>query len=246
MIPREIHVCADVAAMAAEFVGRALSESIRERGNASFVLSGGGTPLSLYRRLAVESDRVEWERVHFYWGDERLIPPDQDGSNYGQAAEVLLGPLTIPAANIHRMKGELPAAEAALDYANQLRQHGSLFGTPPAARWPRFDVVLAGLGEDGHTASLFPGSATDSPEPVIAVTADYAGRPAHRLTLTPPVINDARRVFFLVTGASKANAVAATLQGPEDLLHWPAQRIRPENGRVYWLIDAPAAGELVL
>lgn len=151
---------------------------------------------------------------------------------------MLLDKVPIPAENIHRVRGELPPAAAVLDYTAQLRAFAA-----NGRDWPRFDLVLLGLGSDGHTASLFPGSpAADAPGTAVqAVTADYEDRPSQRLTLTPPVFNDARHILFLVTGANKAQAVTAVLEGPFDPVQWPAQRIQPHRGTVTWFIDQAAA-----
>ena len=179
--------------------------------------------------------------MHFFWGDERLVPPDDTGSNYYHAAQLLLDQVHVPAENIHRVKGELSSEAAVLDYTAQLQSF-----TTGQRSWPRFDLVLLGLGSDGHTASLFPGSpGKDGPEMAVkAVTANYEDRPSQRLTLTPTVFNDARHVLFLVTGANKAEAAAAVLEGPYDPEQWPAQRIQPSAGIITWLIDNAAAAKL--
>lgn len=248
MSEREIRVTGDVARAAADIVVSVLNEAIRLRGQATFVLSGGGTPLALYRLLAAPGlrEQVPWAAVHFFWGDERLVPPDDPGSNYLQARIALLDHLAVPDANIHRVHGEWPASVAVADTIEQLRSAAQILDPVATRPWPRFDLVLLGLGEDGHTASLFPGSPVASDAPAVAVTADYAGRPSQRLTLTPPVFNDARHVMFLVTGASKAAAVVATIRGESDPVNCPAQRIRPSKGKVTWLLDAAAASMLQL
>jgi 6-phosphogluconolactonase len=230
----------DVAASALPFVLSSLEAAIQTRGLATFVLSGGSTPLALYRRLAADPGRLDWGRVHLFWGDERLVPADDDGSNYGQAYQSLIQHIPIPVANVHRIKGELPAAEAAAHYAGVLRDFGATHDPGAPHPWPRLDVVLLGLGDDGHTASLFPGSPPAS-EPVIAVTADYGGRPANRVSLTPLVLNDARRIFFLAAGAGKAKAVSRAIEGPADPAQLPAQRIRPGEGETFWFLDHAAA-----
>lgn len=241
----EIVVSADFIEQAAELIIHTLSESIRERGVASWVLSGGSTPLGLYRRLAAAPARLDWTAIHLFWGDERLVPLQDEGSNYGQAEQSLLRFLPIPAAHVHRMRGELPATEALAAYSTELHDFAIVHDPGAPNPWPRFSVVLLGLGDDGHTASLFPGSPVEVQEPVLAVMADYGGRPAQRITLTPPVFNDARRVLFLAGGDAKAQAVAATLQGASDPLRLPAQRIRPHRGTVHWYLDEAAAGKLV-
>ena len=239
-----IDVCKDADALAIAAATRlrlAAVAAIAARGRFLLVLAGGGTPDPLYRRLVdgAADDGVDWARVYLFWGDERCVPPDDPGSNYGQALRTLGG--LVPAANIERMRGELAPPAAAADYAERLARWGD--GHRP---WPRFDLVLLGLGSDGHTASLFPGSpaAADDGVSTLAVTADYEDRPANRVTLTPAVFNAARQVIFLVVGAAKAEAAAAVLGPAPDLLRWPAARIRPDDGLLVWLLDRPAAGML--
>jgi 6-phosphogluconolactonase len=222
-----------------------LSEAVHSRGVASFVLAGGGTPLAVYRALSRPpyAETVPWESVHFFWGDERLVPPDDPGSNYRAAWESLLSRVPVADAHIHRIRGELDDAAAAADYATQLRDWAATHDPGAPRPWPRFDLVLLGLGADGHTASLFPGSPVEADGPVMAVTAEYEGRPAGRVTLTPPALNDAYHVAFLVSGSSKAQAVYQTLH-TDNPAHYPAQRIRLKTGRVTWLLDRAAAAAL--
>lgn len=236
-----ITILDDFAVEAAGLIAAELMASLRERGVAALVLSGGGTPVAVYRHLAGESFPIDWGRVHVFWGDERLVPPDDPGSNFHSAQDALLRQVPIPAGNIHRIRGELPAAEAVADYHTRLRGWAAVHDPGAPHPWPRFDLVLLGLGEDGHTASLFPGSPVAPAEPVLAVTADYQGRPAGRVTLTPLVFNDARHLMFLITGANKAPAIRA-MSEVLDLERFPAQRIRPEQGQVSWLLDRAAAG----
>ncbi|NOY99545.1 MAG: 6-phosphogluconolactonase [Chloroflexi bacterium] len=227
------------AARFAEIATRA----VKARGRCLVALAGGGTPRRLYQLLAAPplADSLPWAHIHWFWGDERCVPPDDAGSNYGQVRQIIFDRVPAPEENIHRMRGELPPKQAAQDYARQLRAYADA-----GLDWPRFDLVLLGLGADGHTASLFPGSPPDAgaASPTLAVTADYDGRPAQRVTLTPPVFNRARQVFFLVSGAEKADALAATLRGAHDPTRWPAQRIQPREGEVTWLADEAAARQL--
>ncbi len=233
---------------AAQLFLESAQAAVAERGVFSVVLSGGSTPRGMYRLLAEPpyATAVPWANTHLFWGDERLVPPDDEESNYGQASAALLAQVPIPAANIHRARGELALEAAVEEYTAQLREFAAAQSSSSATNWPRFDLVLLGLGSDGHTASLFPGQASDEwgTRPVVGATADYGGRPAHRLTLTPPVFNDARHILFLVTGADKAAAVAATLNDAPDPVRWPAQQIRPAAGQVTWLLDAAAATSL--
>ena len=212
-------------------------QSIRERGRFLVALSGGSTPMALYRLLAREP--IDWTRIHVFWGDERLVLPEDAENSYGQAREALLKHIPIPTENIHRVASELDPVAAARDYASILRE----FAAPPLD-WPRFDLVLLGLGEDGHTASLFPGSPVDATEPVIAVTAQYQGRPARRVTLTPLVFNAARQVIFLVTGANKAVTLKGVFSDYNSSEQIPAKRIQPADGQVTWLVDKAAGKEI--
>lgn len=242
----DYHVLADLSYDLLEFFTESLRAIITQEGRASFVLSGGGTPRDLYRLLGQTSDAdgVLWDKVHFFWGDERLVPPDDPGSNYAEVWEILLEPLNIPERNIHRIKGELPPEKAAADYAAQLSAWVAEYDPDAPNPWPRFDLVLLGLGEDGHTASLFPGSPVEVDAPVIAVMADYQGRPAGRVTLTPPVFNDAHNVTFLVSGKNKADAVYGTFY-KDDPVRFPAQRIHVIDGlEPIWFLDRAAAAKL--
>ena len=227
----------ELSRAAAELFVTLAVQAIRERGRFLVALSGGSTPMALYRLLAREP--IDWTRIHVFWGDERLVPPEDAENSYGQAREALLKHIPIPTENIHRVASELDPVAAARDYASILRE----FAAPPLD-WPRFDLVLLGLGEDGHTASLFPGSPVDATEPVIAVTAQYQGRPARRVTLTPPVFNAARQVIFLVTGANKAVTLKGVFSDYNSSEQIPAKRIQPADGQVTWLVDKAAGKEI--
>jgi len=214
--------------------------SIESRGRFLVALSGGSTPLRLFELLGNEfQDAINWNQVHFFWGDERCVPPNNPGNSYGETKKIWFDKISIPEENIHRVKSELEPEEAALDYAQVLQE----FSTPPLA-WPRFDLVLLGMGDDGHTASLFPGSPVDPQTPTLAVVANYHDRPANRVTLTPLVINEAREVWFLVAGAGKAVTLFKVLKGERQPLKYPAQRIAAKEGIVKWLVDEDAASQL--
>jgi len=228
-----------LAREAARRFQRLAIQAMAERGRFSAALSGGSTPGALYRLLAGESygEQIPWEGVHLFWGDERCVPPDDPGSNYRLAHEKLISCVPIPPGNVHRVRGELQPEAAAGDYADALRV---FFDAP----WPRFDLILLGLGADGHTASLFPGSdaLAERERAVVATTAQYEDRPTHRVTLTLPALNAARQVLFLVREATKAEIVQSVLQGGEE--RYPAQRVRPVEGGLTWLLDAAAASRL--
>ena len=241
-----VQIFADADALsqaAAQQFTQIAQKAVTQRGRFLAALAGGGTPEPLYRLLSQEPYRtaVPWANTHLFWGDERLVPPNADGSNYGQVEELLLRHVPIPAANVHRAKGECDPKTAVADYRQQLQ-----FLARSDRRWPRLDLALMGMGSDGHTASLFPGPIADdeNEEPVVLANADYDGRPSQRVTLTPLVFNDARHVLFLVTGQKKAETLTAVLQGPSQPEKWPAQRIQPQQGALTWLVDDDAAANL--
>lgn len=213
------------------------------RGAFHLVLAGGGTPRPVYEMLAEPENRtrVPWASTWVYWGDERCVPPEDPESNFGQAHKVLLDKVMLPENQILRIKGELAAEDAARDYARRLAEKANA-----GLAWPRFDLVLLGLGADGHIVSLFPGDLDGfrAPGATVAVTAHYGDRPTCRVSLTARVINDSRMVLYLVRGAEKAGAVWATINGPRDELRWPGQRIDPAEGQVIWLLDEAAAADL--
>ena len=218
-------------------------EAAEVRGQFNLVLSGGGTPIPLYKRLTQSPYRedIPWERTDFYWGDERCVPPDQLESNYGQAARHLLIPNRILTSRVHRIKGEFQSAKAAADYSKKLSSSSG-----GSASEPLFDLVLAGLGGDGHLASLFPGPISDEEMSALAmaVTADYDGRPADRVTLTPLAINRTRHILFLATGSGKAEAVYDAIIGKYDPVLHPAHRIQPPDGVIHWMVDQKAGAYL--
>jgi 6-phosphogluconolactonase len=220
---------------------QAAKHAFEARGRFLVALSGGGTPSGLYRLLANDPYRSEmdWEKTFVFWGDERCVPPDDAGSNYHQAYEILLKHVPLPGENILRVKGELEPGQASNAYAQMLKDFAD-----PGLDWPCFDLVLLGMGEDGHTASLFPGSPVEATSPTLAVTGHYQGRPAKRITLTPLVFNSARKVLFLVTGEGKAVTLSRVLNDVSNQEQYPAQRIQPTDGQVIWLVDEAAAGDL--
>lgn len=239
----EFLVCASAetaADAAADFVADCAREAIAARGRVLLALSGGSTPRPLYERLTAPPwrERIAWARTHLLWSDERCVPPDHADSNFRMAREALIDHVPIPPNHVHRMRGEDAPVAAAAAYDEMLR---SLVGAPAADSLAHgLDLVLLGLGADGHTASLFPGRPSGrETERWVVADEDPAGRP--RITLTPPAINAARTVLFLVVGAAKAAALRAVRQGPftPDLL--PAKRIAVRFGRVVWIVDDAAA-----
>ena len=223
---------------AAELFIETATTATLHQGRFLVALSGGNTPRELYINLARTPyrEQIDWSRVHVFWGDERCVPIDDPENNYRQAHDALLGRVPIPARNIHRVQSELEPDEAAKDYASVL----AVFAASPLD-WPRFDLVLLGMGEDGHTASLFPGSEVNVASPTLAVTAQYQGRPANRVTLTQVVFNSAHRILFLVSGEGKSETLANVLYGGYQPEKFPAQRIRPTDGDLIWMVDKQAA-----
>lgn len=211
------------------------NQAIAERRRFLVSLSGGSTPMKLFERLANKT--LDWTHVHFFWGDERCVPVDDPGNTYGQTKKILFD--KIGTTNIHRIESELEPDSAAQAYAHTLSE----FADAPFD-FPRFDLVLLGMGDDGHTASLFPGSPVNIETSTIAVTAHYQDRPANRVSLTPKVFNQAREIWFLVTGTGKAETLRRVINGERNLEQLPAQRIQPVNGNLVWMIDN-AAGKFL-
>ncbi len=235
----ELVIVPDSEALAREAAQRLAGlarEAAESRGRFSVALSGGSTPGALYRLLTEGPYRsqIPWAHVHLFWADERCVPPDDPGSNYWLANEALIAHVPIPPENVHRVLGELEPEAAAPAYDRELRH---FFCSPR----PQFDLVLLGLGSDGHTASLFPNSKAleETERLAVATTAFYDNRPAERVTLTLPALNAARQALFLVSGREKAEVVQAVLADEEE--HLPARRVRPVAGQLTWLLDAAAA-----
>jgi len=249
MSPPIIRVFPDAEAVsraaAEEFVRRA-SDAIAARGRFTVALSGGSTPKRLYELLAEPALRsqADWGRVELFWGDERCVPPDDAASNYHMAREAMLSRLPIPPGRVHRMEAERPDRDAAArDYQTVIaRTFGHDADGPP----PAFDFILLGMGPDGHTASLFPETAALDETARWVVVNQAPKPPADRLTLTYPVLNAAYEVLFLVAGADKAGVLAEVLEGPPDPKRLPSQGVRPDNGRLVWFVDRPAAARLNL
>jgi 6-phosphogluconolactonase len=223
---------------AREFV-RAAHQALQAKGSFNVVLSGGSTPNGLFALLAsdpVLRDSIACQNVRFFWGDARHVPPDHPDSNYGMAREALLRHLPLREEQVFRMHGEIPdVAAAASQYEEDLRKAFDLTD----GNIPRFDLILLGMGPDGHTASLFPGTRALR-ERRRLVTSNWVGRLfTDRITLTPPVFNAAKRVIFLTNGVDKAPALKAVLEGPREPAQLPAQLIRPRPGRLLWLADKP-------
>jgi 6-phosphogluconolactonase len=242
---REIIVCndlEDLSLKAAAIFQRLSEDSIRADGRFTVALSGGHTPKSLFTLLASDPYRtgIQWERVHFFWGDERCVPPDDEQSNFRMTKESLLQHISIPQQNIHRILAEMPDHNAAAEkYENHIRQFFSA-----ESGIPRFHLILLGMGPDGHTASLFPETAALQNAKDL-VTANYVEKfGTFRITFTYPLINNAANVVFLISGKDKAAALKEVLEGKYQPELFPSQNINPTNGTLRFLVDRDAASLL--
>jgi 6-phosphogluconolactonase len=241
----------ELAVKAARRFARLADQYVVGCGRFTVALSGGSTPKAMFALLAQSPfvETIPWSSIYFFWGDERCVPPDHSDSNYRLTYETLLAKVPLPEENIFRMAGELPDPElAAQNYADSLRQFffkaAESRATSPLADVPRFDLVFLGMGADGHTASLFPGSAALHNDTEI-VTANYVEKfNAYRLTLTARTINNARNVTFLVAGGDKAETLKQVLEGERQVERFPSQLIQPGKGTLLWLVDEAAASLL--
>jgi 6-phosphogluconolactonase len=222
-------------AAADEFVSAA-RKAVAKKGRFGVALSGGNTPRGVYSLLAAEGDSLPWSRIFVFFGDERCVPPDHPDSNYRMANESLLSRVPIPQENIFRVQAELPAEVAAQRYEDALRQ----FFRPAAGEFPQFDLVFLGMGEDGHTASLFPGSAALDERSRFVVANWVEKFKSYRITLTFPVLNNAAEVCFVVAGSGKA-AVIHDIFAAGQREKYPAGRVRPVSGKLLWMVDREAA-----
>ncbi len=225
-------------------VAKAMAESLARwlngRGQTHIALSGGSTPGLLFRLLAQEYQaRIAWNKVHLYWGDERCVPPDHPESNYGTAHQLLLQHIGIPPENVHRIRGEADPEEEAERYGRELQA-----SMPTDAEgWPVFDLILLGMGADGHTASIFPGQMELLHAPKACATARHPDSGQVRITLTGPVLNRGQHVAFLVTGSGKADRIHELLGHLQESHLYPAGYIHPA-GRLSWWLDQAAAARL--
>jgi 6-phosphogluconolactonase len=244
---REVYILKDNAAIARraaeEFVKLAQS-TVQQQGSFSVALSGGSTPKLLYSLLVTDADlraKIPWDKMQLFFGDERHVGPDDPQSNFKMAAESMFNKAPLKPEQIHRMKGEYPDAEkAAQEYEQDLRTHFHL----KDKELPRFDLVLAGLGDEGHTLSLFPGTKALHPEGR-AVVRNWVGKlDTERVTITAPTSNNAAMILFMVAGTDKAPALKSVLEGPYEPEQLPAQLLQPTNGKLVWLVDE-AAGSML-
>jgi 6-phosphogluconolactonase len=234
------HDAGQMTTAAADVVLEQSSRAVASAGVFRIALSGGSTPGALYSMLAQDAKyrTLPWHRTEVFWGDERHVGPDHRDSNYRMALETLLTRVPVNPARVHRIRGEdADAVRVAMEYERTLHV---VFGLPPG-QWPRFDLVLLGVGADGHTASLFPGSTALLERERLVVAARIDKLDAFRITMTLPVFNHARHVLFLAAGPDKAAAVAASVDPPRGAEPAPAALVRPTNGELTWMLDRQAA-----
>ena len=226
---------------AAQYTVQLANQAIVTHGRFTIALAGGSTPKKLYALLAGEPyhSQIDWASVEVFWGDERCVPPDSEDSNFHMAQEALLSKVPIPASQVHRMPAGQPDHEAACQaYTAEIRR---TFGTDGI---PSFDLIQLGIGPEGHTASLFPHQASLHEQQRLVMPVTVPKPPPERLTFTPPLLNAARHVLFLVAGAEKADVVHAILEGEYQPDEYPAQIVRPTNGELTWMLDTAAASKL--
>jgi 6-phosphogluconolactonase len=227
---------------AAEEVARTANRAAAERGRFTLALAGGSTPKSLYTLLATNArTSLPWERTFFFWSDERHVPPTDPDSNYRMAQEALLSKVPVPASNVLRVPAEMPDAAAAAEaYEQTLRRFFAL----QSEQVPRFDLILLGMGPDGHTASLFPETAALREKSRLVVANWVEKLKTSRITFTLPLLNAANSVAFLVSGTDKAPALKAVLESDNPGEQYPARLVRPTDGKLLWFVDRAAASEL--
>ncbi|HLX57367.1 MAG TPA: 6-phosphogluconolactonase [Ktedonobacteraceae bacterium] len=232
---------ATISQQAAAYIMRIINEAIVTRGRFAIALSGGNTPKELYGLLGSEpyKSQIDWQLVDIFWSDERCVPPDDAESNYNMAHEVLLSHIPIPAAQVHRMPADQPDRDAAsLAYTQEMQR---VFGTNGI---PGFDLLQLGMGPEGHTASLFPHQPSLHETERLVMPVSVPKPPPDRLTFTPPILNAARNVLFLATGADKADALHAIIEGEHNPDEYPAQIVRPPKGEVTWMVDSAIAQKI--
>jgi len=232
----------DLFQAAAEDVIHCATASIAKRGRFTIVLSGGSTPKSMYQLIAANaSSSLPWNKIFFFWGDERHVPPTDPESNYRMAQESLLSKVPVPPDNVFRVPSENPDASAA---AESYEKTISKFFSLKPGEFPRFDLILLGMGPDGHTASLFPESPALQEKSRLVVSNWVEKLNTSRITLTLPVLNAARRIAFLVSGADKAAVLHEVLEGKAPGEKYPSKLVQPTDGKLVWFVDRAAASDL--
>jgi 6-phosphogluconolactonase len=246
-VEREIRILADgtaIAKRAAQEFAQAAAAAVQQKGTFSVALAGGSTPRALYSLLATDAalrSQVPWDKIHLFFGDERHVGPDHADSNFRMVTESLILKSPLKPEQATRIKGEYPdTAQAAQEYEQALRAYFKI----KDGEYPRFDLVLAGMGNEGHTLSLFPGTKALHADGRIVVRNWIGKLYTERITLTAPAACNTARLIFMVTGADKAPALKAVLEGPFEPEQLPAQLLQPKNGKLLWLVDTAAGGML--
>lgn len=242
MSDREVQIYsskAELVAAVAERINKITQKSVKDSGRCAIALAGGNTPRDVYSLLSRDpyANQLNWHQIHLFWGDERMVPPDRPESNFKMVKEALLDRVAIPQQNIHRIRGEIDPADSASEYSRDLKKSFD-------ARVPQFDLILLGLGEDGHTASLFPGTAAVEEEGKWAVSVFVSKLGSWRVTLTLPVLNNAKELIFIVSGKVKSQIVKKILELQGSVLEVPASLVSPSKGNVHWMLDSEAASLL--
>jgi len=239
---RDVKVLSDIDAVGYEaariFIGTA-ERCVSLRGRLNVAISGGSTPIRFFKILSSrEYAALDWSKIHFFWVDERCVPKEDKESNFKGAWDALLSHILIPEANLHRIKGEASPEIAAKEYEKELAYY---FG---ADTLPAFDLIFLGMGEDGHTASLFPASESLKESNRLTMSVYVEKLKSWRVTLTLPVLNNSHSVVFIVTGKNKTDVLKEILSENESSQRYPAGLIKPEDGNLTWLLDFDAAGEI--
>jgi 6-phosphogluconolactonase len=246
MPPCQVHIFDDVEQLsraAAEWFVHLASDAVARSGRFTVALAGGSTPKRLYQLLAEPPyrDQIDWARWEIFWNDERAVPPDHPESNYKMAWDALFSRVPVDRSRVHRMPGEAADADqAAIAYQREIAAALAVSAEGPP---PTLDLVLLGIGEDGHTASLFPSTEALEEHSRWVVANHVPQRSMYRLTMTLPILNQARHVVFLVTGAGKAAVLSEILEGPSEPRRLPSQAVQPTDGQLCWLLDRQAAGQ---
>ena len=239
MVPKVEVIISETPKKLAKSVAKAFIRMVQQSGQQRFdiALSGGSTPKKLFRRIAEKyRDAIDWNRIHFWWGDERCVPPDSIESNYLMAYETLLSQLPVNPDHIHRIRGEEDPETEAERYSQEIIRHVN-----SREDWPVFDLVILGLGEDGHTASIFPGQMELLTSNSVCAVATHPDSKQKRITLTGKVINNANEIFFLATGRNKARRISEIMNNDASAGNYPAYHIIPEHGNLVWFIDEEAS-----
>ncbi len=235
-----LHIYEDNPSVAAAFA-KWLAQWLQGKSNATIALSGGSTPKLLFQILSEQyADKIDWTTVQLFWGDERCVPPDDEESNFGMTRDLLLKKVDVPRSNIHRVHGEANPQDEALRYSEEI-----ITWVPAGpSGLPQFDLIILGMGSDGHTASIFPHQMELLTSEKICAIAIHPETGQHRISLTGPVINAAAEVAFLVTGDSKREKVKIILNKEPGYLDYPSAHVQPGSGKLHWFLDKAAAAGL--